>query len=173
MNYCTVTHFHYSQLVLIHSVEQNVGQLYISTCIQDILYILLMCVNILLYICFVLMHCSQSCYSLYCYPRCTSLPNLSFNFLCCCFYLYIDGFYIWYVLIYLNITSVLRGLNSPFAVCHLHSRVCVSFSCVFAAIHHFRASLVQPNHRPQMFFTVTPQSIGQDQCFLQVVGCVL
>ncbi len=39
VNYCTVTHFHYSQLVSIHTVEQNVGQLYISTCIQDILYI--------------------------------------------------------------------------------------------------------------------------------------
>lgn len=30
VNYCTVTHFHYGQLVSIHTVEQNIGQLYFS-----------------------------------------------------------------------------------------------------------------------------------------------
>lgn len=75
------------------------------------------------------MHCSQPCYSLYCYPSCTLSPNLSFNFLCCdCFYLYIDGFYIWYVLLYLNVVSVLFRLNSllPSAMC---ISVCVCVPC--------------------------------------------
>lgn len=80
-----------------------------------------MCVDILLY--FVLMHCSQPCFSLYCYPRCSPSPGLSFNFLCCdCFYLYIDGFYIWYVLLYINIVSVYQT-EFTFAISHMHLTV--------------------------------------------------
>lgn len=109
---------------------------------------LLMRVNILLYnfFCFVLMHCSQPCYSLYCSSSCTLPHNLSFKFLCCdCFYLYIDGFYIWYVLLYLKVSvSVLFRLNSllPSAMCIY---VYASFP-VFAAIHHFKACHAWPNH---------------------------
>lgn len=135
VNYCTVPHFHYSQLVSIHTVEQSVGQLYISTCIQDILYIP---INVFYFS--VLMHCSQPRYSLYCSPSCTPSPDLSFNFLCCdCFYLYIDGFYIWYVLLYLNVVSVLFRLNSL-----LPSATCIHV-CVFS-VFLLPFIISKPNH---------------------------
>lgn len=66
VSYCTVKHFHYHQLVSIHAVDQNVGPLYTSTCIQDILYVPIdVCSHfiVLLIVFLVLMHCSQPCHS--------------------------------------------------------------------------------------------------------------
>lgn len=79
-----------------------------------------MCVNILLYFfVFVLMHCSQPSYSLYCYPSYTPSPNLGFNFLYRDrLYLYIDGFYIRYVLLYLNVCFIQTKFT--FAISHVH-----------------------------------------------------
>lgn len=55
--YCT--HFLHNHIVPIHTVEQNIIQLYISTCTQISSIYLLMCVDILLLL--VLMHCYSSC----------------------------------------------------------------------------------------------------------------